>query len=131
MVLLLSTMVFFTTVSAGSTFGVLDFVKGTEGENSTVHMKNPESLKYYPVNKNGYTFGKYGNAGVMPDLMYIEEIKGKEGYVYTDEYLNSYLNSRPDSSTQDLDSYNKQQQDANRICNIYLSDGETMIGTYN
>ncbi|SHK23497.1 Signal transducer regulating beta-lactamase production, contains metallopeptidase domain [Anaerocolumna jejuensis DSM 15929] len=132
MVLLLSTMVFFTTVSAGNNFGGFNIAKGTVGENGTVHTKNPESVNYFPVNKNGYTYGKYdSNLGVMPDLVYIEVIKGKDGYVYADEYLNTILNNRPDLNTQDLDSYNKQQQEANRVCNIYLSDGETMIGTYN
>ncbi|MGN6710387.1 M56 family metallopeptidase [Anaerocolumna jejuensis] len=132
MVLLMSTMVFFTTVSAGNNFGGFNIAKGTVGENGTVHTKNPESAKYFPVNKNGYTYGKYdSNLGVMPDLVYIEVIKDKDGYVYADEYLNTLLNNRPDLNTQDLDSYNKQQQEANKVFNIYLSDGETMIGTYN
>lgn len=130
MVLSLSTMVFFTTVSAGSNYGVFDFGKVTVGENGAVHTKNPEARKYFPVNKNGYTYGKYdSNIGVMPDLVFLSTMG--EGYIYADDYLSIFMGNRPIAGGQDISNYNKTQMKNGGICNIYLSDGETIIRTYN
>lgn len=130
-VILMSTMVFFTTVAAGSGFGTYGFKTDTEGENGTVHTKNPEATKYYPVNANGYTYGRYDNVngnGVMPDLISLSQEEGR--YVYADDYYKAVTGNRPDPKTQDIGSYNKAQQETSAICNVYLSDGETIIGTY-
>lgn len=128
-VVILSTMVFFTTVAAGSDYGAFGLGAVTGGETGKEHAKNPESTKYYPVNSNGYTYGKYNNGNaVMPDLICVDQAEG--GYVYADEYLSSTLSFRPNSETQDVTGDKTNQQETSKICKVYLSDGETVIGTY-
>ncbi|SHO51748.1 M56 family metallopeptidase [Anaerocolumna xylanovorans] len=128
-VILLSTMVFFTTVAAGSNYGAFDLGTVTGGETGNEHAKNPESRKYYPVNENGYTYGTINSkVGVVPDLICIWQ--AEEGYVYADEYASSFIGNRPDPEVQGATIDSMEQQEAGKICNVYLRDGETVIGTY-
>lgn len=122
-VILMSTMAFFTTVAAGNEFGAFDLPAAIGGETGTAHAKNAESVKYFPVNKNGYTYGSIDTKnGIIPDLICVWQAEG--GYVYADEYLGGGLNSDNQNAVRE----NNEGQ--GKDCNVYLSDGETLIGTY-
>lgn len=127
-VILMSTMAFFTTVAAADEFGAFELPAVTGGETGTAHAKNAEAVKYFPVNKNGYTYGSIDTRnGVIPDLINIDKVNG---YVYADEYINVIANSKASLDVQNIASDKDIQQEIEN-CNVYLSDGETIIGTYN
>ncbi|BCJ97839.1 hypothetical protein bsdcttw_08800 [Anaerocolumna chitinilytica] len=129
-VILMSTMAFFTTVAAADEFGDFELPAVTGGETGTAHAKNAEAVSYFPVNKNGYTYGNYDSkTGIMPDLICIDSKNG--GYVYADDYLNANFYSKSSLEVQHTASDKDVHQEQSASCNIYLSDGETIIGTYN
>lgn len=133
-VILLSTMVFFNVVAIGAEDESLflnDLTAFTEGENGKEHPKNLESRKYYPMNENGYTYGKMGEQpGISPDLVYVLLDNGRFGYVYSDEYLGSFNTNKNEwDMTKDTIS-TLSEQEINKSYNVYESDGETIIGTY-
>lgn len=133
--ILLSCMVFFNTVAIGAMDDrnyIIKLGALTVGETGNEHPNNIESRKYYPVNENGYTYGKFGEyPGINPDLIYVLQNDGKFGYVYADEYfqyIDAILTNQPSIDNTNLD---KADLGNGKIYNIYQDDGKTIIGTYN
>lgn len=133
-VIMMSLIVFINTVALGamddSQF-VIKLGSFNEGEIVDGHPKNLEARSYYPVNENGYTYGKFdAQTGIIPDLFYVESINGEEGYVYSDEFLRVGDESLSTLTEESMSVVLNNETGNERICNIYESDGETIIGTY-
>ena len=133
-VIMMSLIVFINTVALGamddSQF-VIKLGSFNEGEIVDGHPKNLEARSYYPVNENGYTYGKASQQiNILPDLIYVESINGEEGYAYANEiwgYESLNLMKQGADNNRDSD-FDGQKMD--KICNVYKYDGETIIGTY-
>ena len=119
-------LIFFITIL------ILGFVKYKRTEywmNSKLHIPTKEYIKEngYPVNDSGMTYGpdikEETDLNNIPDLLLVENEKGKQGYVKTDELFDDGINNLDEA-------IKNMEKDNSHSIPMYLQDGKTVIGEF-
>lgn len=100
-------------------------------ENATKTKVTIEKKYEYQVNNSGETYGSAINSTSIqddPDLILVETEKGELGYVYKNDFYDTY--NQPKNPEEAVAYMKKLKKNGDKSIPVYKSDGKTIIGSY-